>query len=53
MYCLNNKQPSKLEEITFAELGMKESDIEEILRKNIDMICDDEESLLVVGQQVE
>ena len=52
MYCLNNKQPSKLEEITFAELGMKESDIEEILRKNIDMVCDDEESLLVVGQQV-
>lgn len=52
VYCLNKKQPTKLEEITFAELGMKESDIEEILRKNIDMICDDEESLLVVGQQV-
>ncbi len=52
MYCLDNKQPLKLEEITFAELGMKESDIEEILRKNIDMVCDDEESLLVVGQQV-
>ena len=52
MYCLNSKQPSKLEEITFAELEMRESDIEEILRKNIDMICDDEESLLVVGQQV-
>lgn len=52
MYLLNNKQPAKLEEITFAELGMKESDIEEILRSNVDMICDDEESMLIVGQQV-
>ena len=52
MYQLNNMNPVKLEEITFGELGMKESDIEEILRKNIDMVCSDEESLLVVGQQV-
>ncbi|MBE5852370.1 MAG: hypothetical protein E7299_05375 [Lachnospiraceae bacterium] len=52
MYQLTDMQPVKLEEITFAELGMKESDIEELLRKNIDMICSDEESLLVVGQQV-
>ena len=52
MYYLNKKQPEKLEEITFAELGMKESDIEEILRKNVDMVCDDEESMLIVGQQV-
>ena len=52
MYILNKKQPSKLEEITFAELGMKESDVEEILRTNIDMLCDDEESMIIVGQQV-
>lgn len=52
MYKLDSLQPIKMEEITFSELGMKESDIEEVLRKNIDMICSDEESLLVVGQQV-
>lgn len=52
MYLLNNKQPAKLEEMTFAELGMKESDIEEILRTNVDMLCDDEESMIIVGQQV-
>ncbi len=52
MYILNNKQPAKIESITFFELGMKESDIEEILRQNVDMICDDEESMLIVGQQV-
>ena len=40
MYILNNKQPAKIESITFSELGMKESDIEEILRQNVDMICD-------------
>ena len=52
MYVLGNDQPSKIEATTFSELGMKESDIEEILRKNVDMVCDDEESLLIVGQQV-
>jgi hypothetical protein len=31
---------------------MQESDLEEILRNSIDMICDDEESMLIVGQQV-
>lgn len=52
MYILKNNQPSKIEATTFAELHMKESDIEEILRQNVDMLCDDEESMLIVGQQV-
>ena len=52
MYILNKKQPSKNEETTFAALGMKESDVEEILRTNVDMLCDDEESMIIVGQQV-
>lgn len=52
MYLLKNNQPARMEETTFSELGMKESDIEEILRKNIDMVCDEEESMLLVGQQV-
>ncbi|MEI6680459.1 MAG: hypothetical protein WCL21_17760 [Mariniphaga sp.] len=31
---------------------MKETDLEEILRTSIDMICDEEESMLIVGRQV-
>lgn len=42
----------KMESLTFAELNMQENDIEELLRKNIDMICDEEESMLIVGKQV-
>lgn len=52
MYLLNGNAPDEIEETTFAELGKKESDIEELLRKNINMICDDAESMLTVGQQV-
>ncbi len=52
MYILQKNQPSKVETTTFADLHMKESDIEEILRQNADMLCDDEESMLIVGQQV-
>lgn len=52
MYLLNGKQPVKIEDTTFSDIGWKESDIEDVLRKNIDMVCDDEESLLIVGQQV-
>lgn len=53
MYLLKNHQPSKIKATTFTDLHMKESDIEEILRQNVDMLCDDEESMLIVGQQVE
>lgn len=52
MYLLNRHQLTKIEETTFTELGMKENDIEEIIRNNVDMLCDDEEAMLVVGQQV-
>lgn len=52
MYILKNGQPLKIEATTFADLHMKESDIEEILRQNVDMLCDDEESMLIIGQQV-
>lgn len=31
---------------------MTENDIEEVLRNSIDMICDEEESMLIVGRQV-
>lgn len=53
MYIMeDDRQLLKMEAVTFAELGMRESDIEEILRKNVDILCDDEESMLIVGQQV-
>ncbi len=42
----------KIEAVTFSELGMQEKDIEEIFRCSIDMLCDDEESILIVGCQV-
>jgi hypothetical protein len=31
---------------------MIENDIEEILRNSIDMICDDEELMLIIGRRV-
>ena len=52
MYSIKGKKAEKLEPVTFTELKMLESDIEEILRTSIDMLCDDEESMLVVGRQV-
>lgn len=52
MYLINGTHALKIEELTFTELHMIEENIEEILRQNIDMICDDEDSMLLVGQQV-
>jgi hypothetical protein len=52
MYTIKSKKAVKLEAVTFSELGMHENDIEEILRCSIDMLCDDEESMLIVGRQV-
>ncbi|WP_052087838.1 hypothetical protein [Paenibacillus wynnii] len=54
MYNINitNKKASRVDVVTFAELGMLESDIEEILRNSIEILCDDEESMLIVGRQV-
>lgn len=42
----------ELEPFTFKSLGLKESDIEDFLRENIDLLVDENESLLTVGQQV-
>lgn len=52
MYNIRGKKAEKIESVTFSDLGMQESDIEEILRCSIDMLCDDEESMLIVGRQV-
>lgn len=52
MYYIKGKQAERIEPVTFSELNMMENDIEEILRNSIDMICDEEESMLIVGRQV-
>ncbi|WML52416.1 hypothetical protein RCG17_24045 [Neobacillus sp. PS3-12] len=52
MYNVKNKKALRLDAVTFSDLGMQESDIEEILRSSIDMLCEDEESMLIVGRQV-
>lgn len=52
MYSIKDKKAEKIEAVTFSDLGMVENDIEEILRCSIDMLCDDEESMLIVGRQV-
>ncbi|MBA2850839.1 hypothetical protein HNP86_000970 [Methanococcus maripaludis] len=52
MYSIKDNQATKIEHVTFSDLKMTENDIEEILRCNINMLCDEEESLLIVGRQV-
>jgi hypothetical protein len=52
MYCIKDDKAEKVEPVTFSELKMQESQIEELLRNNIDMLCDEEESMLIVGRQV-
>jgi hypothetical protein len=52
LYNINRKQADRIEPVTFSDLNMTESDIEEILRNSIDMICEEEESMLIVGRQV-
>ncbi len=52
MYKVNDKTTEVIERTTFKELKMDESQIEEYLRKNTNMITDEDESLLIIGQQV-
>ncbi len=52
MYNIKGKQAARIEPVTFSDLNILENDIEEILRNSIDMICDEEESMLIVGRQV-
>ena len=52
MYKIEKNKAIKEDAVTFSELHMVENDIEELLRSNIDMVCDEEESMLIVGRQV-
>ncbi len=51
VYSIRGERAEKIEPTTFAELDMQENHIEEILRRSIDMLCDEEESMLIVGRQ--
>lgn len=52
MYKIMGCHGEKVEPVTFSELGMTENDLEEILRNSIDMLCDEDESMLIIGRQV-
>ena len=52
MYLADKYKLSKLDSKTLKELKYKESDLEELLRANIEILSGDDESLLIVGQQV-
>jgi len=52
MYKIQGKKAVRIDEVTFSELGMQENDIEELLRCNIDLLCGEEESMLIIGRQV-
>ena len=52
MYKFNKEKAVELEPKTFKSLNIKEDDLEEMLRNSIDMLCGDEESMLIIGRQV-
>lgn len=52
MYIICGHKTEEVGPVTFSELGMQENDLEEIIRRSIDMLCGDEESMLIVGRQV-
>ena len=52
LYWLSEINLKEIESITFAEMNMKEKDIETLLRQNIEIITGEEDSLLIIGEQV-
>ncbi len=52
MYFLKNGILKEIDKTTFSSLNMKESDLEELFRKNVDILCDEESSMIIVCQQV-
>lgn len=52
MYIITGEKAEEVEPVTFSDLCMQETDLEEILRCSIDMLCGDEDSMLIVGRQV-
>lgn len=52
MYLLSQNNLEEIEPVTFGEMDIQEKDIEEMLRQNIEIITDEEESLLIIGDQI-
>lgn len=54
---INNRdiklQNDEFQSFTFKELGIQESDIEEFLSDNLQLLVDEEETLLLIGQQIQ
>jgi hypothetical protein len=54
---INNRdiklQNEEFHSFTFKELGIQESDIEEFLSDNLQLLVDEEETLLLIGQQIQ
>ncbi|MFF3023951.1 hypothetical protein ACFVRR_15050 [Gottfriedia sp. NPDC057948] len=46
-------QNDQFHSLTFKELGIQESDIEEFLSDNLQLLVDEDESLLLIGQQIQ
>jgi hypothetical protein len=44
MFHIQNSKAIKVDAMTFSELGMQESHVEEILKNSIEMLCSEEES---------
>ena len=41
-----------MQNLTFAQMGVHEADLEELIRRNTDVVFPGDETLLIVGQQV-
>lgn len=52
MYLLSQNNLEEIEPVTFGEMNIQEKDIEEMLRQNIEIFTDEEESLLIIGDQI-
>ena len=51
-YTKHTHSTKKVEKTTFTKLEMKESDLEEMIRLNVELVTDDEESIQIIGKQV-
>ncbi len=52
IYLLVSRGAVEVSPATFSDLEMREQDIEEMLRSSVDILCGDEESMLIIGRQV-
>lgn len=53
MFHIQNSKAIKVDAMTFSELGMQESHVEEILKNSIEMLCSEEELKKVYALYIE